>query len=58
MSDHTTLRNFEPKGSHTYLIDTNILMYLFSPIGSYSAKNQETISKFLERSKSVSAGPL
>ena len=55
MGNHLFIRDFEPKASHSYLIDTNVLMYVFSPIGSYAEKKQELISKFIERCKSVNA---
>jgi predicted nucleic acid-binding protein len=50
------LKDFEPKSSHSYLIDTNILMYLFSPIASYEVKHQEQISRFLDSCRRVNAG--
>jgi rRNA-processing protein FCF1 len=56
MSNHLAIKDFEPKASHSYLIDTNILMYIFSPIASYGEKKQESISKFIERCKNVKAG--
>jgi len=56
MNNAVLLKDFNPKGSHTYLIDTNILMYLFSPISNYSEKKQEQISRFLEISQNVNAG--
>ena len=56
MNNYSLLKDFEPKASHTYLIDTNILMYLFSPIASYGEKKQEQISKFLYQSKNINSG--
>jgi len=50
------LSDFEPKGSHLYLIDANILMYLFSPIASYAIGRQETISRFFDKCRSVNSG--
>jgi predicted nucleic acid-binding protein len=51
----TPIRSFEPKGSHTYLLDTNILIYLYSPISSYDEKNQEVAGKFLENCRRVNS---
>ncbi|WP_184549598.1 hypothetical protein [Mucilaginibacter sp. FT3.2] len=56
MNNYSLLKDFEPKASHIYLIDTNILMYLFSPIASYGEKKQEQISRFLQQSKNIEAG--
>lgn len=56
MNNYSYLKDFEPKGSHNYLIDTNILMYLFSPIASYGEKKQEMISKFMQQSKNIDSG--
>jgi len=50
------LSDFEPKGSHLYLIDANILMYLFSPIASYAIGRQETISRFFDKCRNVNSG--
>ncbi|HZY35618.1 MAG TPA: hypothetical protein VFE53_03155 [Mucilaginibacter sp.] len=56
MNKFVFLKDFEPKGSHQFLIDTNILMYLFSPIASYSEKKQEQISRFLDTCRQIQAG--
>lgn len=50
-----TLKDFEPKGSHSYLIDTNMWVYLFSPIGSTQIKLQESVGKFVETCQRVNA---
>lgn len=55
MSKVSQLQDFEPKGNHSFLIDTNILMYLQSPIASYNKVVQESIGRFISRCKSVDA---
>lgn len=53
MAKQTPIRQFDPKGSHTYLIDTNVLVYLFSPISSYDEKKQDIAGRFLEACRRV-----
>jgi len=50
------LKDVDPKGSHSYLIDTNMWVYLFSPIGSTQQKLQDSIGKFIENCQRVDAG--
>jgi len=53
--DIIALKDFDPKGSHSYIIDTNMWVYLFSPIGSTELKLQDSIGKFIEACKRVNA---
>ena len=53
--NYTALKDFDPKGSHTYIIDTNMWLYLFSPISSAEIKIQESIGRFIQNCKSVGA---
>ena len=48
-------KDYEPKSSHTYLLDNSILLFLFAPIGNYKAEIQERISNFITKANSVSS---
>lgn len=48
-------KNFEPKASHTYLLDNSVLLYAFAPIGSYREDVQNHITSFITHAKGVSA---
>jgi len=49
MNKTSKIKDFDPKTSQSFLIDTNILIYLYSPIGSYNEKMQESIGRFFQR---------
>jgi predicted nucleic acid-binding protein len=51
----SSISKFEPKGSNTFLLDTNMWMYLLSPIGSYKPTVQDAIGRFIENCIRVKA---
>jgi len=53
MSKIFKIKDFEPKASQSFLIDNNILMYLYSPIASYNEKTQNSIGRFFSVCKTL-----
>jgi rRNA-processing protein FCF1 len=49
MSKTFLIKDFEPKSNQSFLIDNNILMYLYSPIASYNERMQNSIGRFFDR---------
>jgi predicted nucleic acid-binding protein len=48
-------KKFEPKSSHTYLLDNSVLLYAYAPIGNYGKVLQTDITNFLTNAKTVAA---
>ncbi len=56
-SNVLSVRNFNPKSSHTYFLDNNVLMLLFCPIGNYQKNtNQREYSRFFYEALNVKSG--
>lgn len=56
MPDIHYISRFEPKASHNYFIDANMLLYLFAPIGNYKIEIQEKIGRFIQNARKTGAG--
>lgn len=56
MPEIHSISKFEPKSSHNYFIDANMLLYVFSPIGNYKADIQQKVADFLAKAMKVGAG--